>query len=373
MSPVWPIRRAEKFGLRKTRGHYDPHTPMTMPPGDRPDEGWPRRITLPPARTLLIRPMTPSDAEGLVALYRGLNEEDVYRRFFSGRPAPESFVEKMTHVAERGGFGLIAAMEESCGTSRIVGEATYDLLPNGDAELGITVAEKARGWLGPYLLDVLVEVAAARGVPNLEADILVTNRRMIAMLRARGFAVMERDPAVVRIAIGTSQRMPTWPGTHERPRLLVEVPGGRWHAEDAARAAGFQVLACPGPQRGWSHCPALRGEPCPLAAGADVIVDAVPHQSGRSLLEAHRRIHPSVPICVELPFGESDFDATVPEIQSSASDAVVMGIVERLAKDAPVSELPQCDDTQHSIDGALHPSAAQVAPTYRDKHGPGAL
>ena len=164
------------------------------------------------------------------------------------------------------------------------------------------------------------------------------------MLRARGFAVVEHDPAIVRVAIGTTQRVPSWPGTHERPRLLVEVPGGRWHAEEAARAAGFQVLACPGPLLGWSHCPALRGEPCPLAAGADVIVDAVPDEPGRSLLEAHRRIHPSVPICVELPSGESDLDAAVSTIPRGASDAAVVGILERLAKDAPVRGRPQRKD-----------------------------
>jgi RimJ/RimL family protein N-acetyltransferase len=287
--------------------------------------------------------MRGSDAEGLIALYAGLNTDDQYRRFFSGHPPPESFVRKMTNATERGGFGLIAVIEGPDGTSRIVGEATYELLPDGDGELGITVAEDARGWLGPYLLDALVEAAAARGVPNLEADVLVANRRMLTMLRARGYAVVDHDqqPAVVRVAIGTTQRMPTWPGTHERPRLLVEVPGGRWHAEGAARAAGFQVLACPGPLLGWSHCPALHGEPCPLAAGADLIVDAVPHETGRSLLDAHRRVHPSVPICVELPSGESDLDATASEIPRGTSDTVVIGILERLAKKAPAGgEIP---------------------------------
>ncbi len=311
---------------------------MTVPPHHSSDDRWPRRVTLPGARTLSIRPMGPSETAGLVALYASLKEDDTYLRFFSGHAPPEDFVEKMTHVAERGGFGLIALMEEGDGTSQIVGEATYDLLPNGDGELGITVAETARGWLGPYLLDALVTEAAARGVPNLEADVLVGNRRMLTMLRARGFAVVEHDPAIVRVAIGTTRRVPSWPGTDERPRLLVEVPGGRWHAEEAARTAGFQVLACPGPMLGWSHCPALRGEPCPLAAGADVIVDAVPDEPGRSLLEAHRRIHPSVPICVELPSGERDLDAAVSTIPLGTSDAVVVGILERLAKDAPVRE-----------------------------------
>ncbi len=318
-----------------------------MPRSDAPDDDWPRSITLPGSRTLWIRPITPGDAQGLVALYGNLDEEDVYRRFFSGHAPPEEFVEKMTHVAERGGFGLIVLIEERDGTSQIVAEATYDLLPNGDGELGITVDHTARGWLGPYLLDALVTEAAARGVPNLEADVLVGNRRMLKMLRARGYAVMDHDLAVVRVAIGTTRRVPSWPGIGELPRLLVEVPGGRWHAESAARAAGFQVLACPGPMLGWSHCPALRGEPCPLAAGADVIVDAVPDESGRSLLQAHRRIHPSVPLCVELPSGEGDHTTPVSRIPPGASDTVVVGILERLAKDAPVHGARR-EDAPHS-------------------------
>jgi hypothetical protein len=296
--------------------------------------------------------MRGSDVDGLIALYAGLSVDDQYRRFFSGHPPPDSFVQKMTNVTERGGFGLVAVIEGSNNTSRIVGEATYELLPNGDGELGITIAEDARGWLGPYLLDALVEAAAARDVPNLEADVLVTNRRMLTMLRERGYAVVNHDeqPAVVRVAIGATQRIPTWPTTHDRPRLLVEVPGGRWHAEEAARAAGFQVLACPGPLLGWSHCPALRGEACPLASGADVIVDAVPDKAGRSLLDAHRRIHSSVPICVELPASENDPDPSVEKISRGASDTVIVGILERLAKDTAAGG-PQGKDAWQSLNG----------------------
>jgi acetyltransferase len=195
---------------------------MMAPPDGTSDDRWPRRVTLPGARTLSIRPVRPSDTAGLVALYAGLKDDDTYLRFFSGHAPPKDFVEKMTHVAERRGFGLVTVMEGENGTSQIVGEATYDLLPNGDAELGITVAETARGWLGPYLLDALVTEAAARGVPNLEADVLVGNRRMLTMLRARGFAVMDRDPAIVRVAIGTTQHVPTWPET--APRSAPNYP-----------------------------------------------------------------------------------------------------------------------------------------------------
>ena len=56
---------------------------------------------------------------------------------------------------------------------------------------------------------------------------------------------------VRRLAIGTAGRVPSWPTDDHRRRLLVEVPGGRWRGEAAARRAGFDVVTCPGPRRGW--------------------------------------------------------------------------------------------------------------------------
>ena len=70
------------------------------------------------------------------------------------------------------GYGVVAVVDHPL--EQIVGEADYFLLDNG--ELVITVAADWRGWLGPYLLDVLIEAAAARGVPNLEAEFLVERR-----------------------------------------------------------------------------------------------------------------------------------------------------------------------------------------------------
>ncbi len=274
-----------------------------MAAGGTPATRLVEHIALPGDREVLIRPMRPSDAPGIALLYASLEDDDLYLRFFTAHAPPERFVAQLAGVGERGGFGLVAELHEPGRPGRIVAEAAYELLPDGDGELGITVAPPQRGWLGPYLLDRLVRHAGERGVANLHADVLVANRRMVGMLRARGCVVVDHDerPAMVRVAIGASRRTPTWPARHERSRLLVEVPGGRWHAEDAARAAGFDVLACPGPSRGWSTCPALRGEPCPLAAGADVIVDAQRGDLGADLQGAHERLHPTVPLCVELP------------------------------------------------------------------------
>ncbi|HEX2562285.1 MAG TPA: GNAT family N-acetyltransferase [Acidimicrobiales bacterium] len=237
-----------------------------------------RRVPLPGGGVLTVRPVATTDVDGLVALYDGLSDDDRYRRFFSGFRPPRSFFERLVNVGERGGFGLVATMGaggDVAGGARIVGEASYELLPNGDGELAITVAADQRGWLGPYLLDALVEVAAARGVRNLEADVLVTNGRMLALLRSRGYATMgSNDWTTLRLVVGTAGRTPVWPAGHgatghsDRPRVLVEVPGGRWHAGAEADEAGLRVIACSGPRGARPRCPVLAGRPCPLAANA---------------------------------------------------------------------------------------------------------
>jgi hypothetical protein len=304
-----------------------------------------RRVELPGSRTLVIRSITAADAPGLIALFTTLSEDDLYRRFFSGHMPPESVIERMAHIEERGGVGLVAVLEGPDGSRRIVGEASANPLPNGNGELGITVAPDTRGWLGAYLLDVLVGEAARRGMANIEADILLNNRRMLSLLRSRGYAVMdESNRPVIRVTISSTGRVAGWSGAHDRPRVLVEAPGGHWRHAEAAREAGFEVLACPGPLRGWSSCPALRGEPCPLAAHADAIVDAVPGEPGSALLAAHRRLHSTVPVCVELVGDTAEPTSAVPTIPSGSDEKLVIELLQRMASEttgAPAPDFPR--------------------------------
>jgi hypothetical protein len=263
-----------------------------------------RRIPLAHGQALVLRSVQPNDVDGLVALYDGLSDDDRYLRFFSlyhpGRP----FFERLAAVADRGGYRLVVMLTGEGGDEvRMVAEAGYSLCPSGDGELEITVAEDWRGWLGPYLLDALVQCAAERGVPNLRADVLLTNRAMLAVVRARGYVVSRRpDWSVVSVLIGTSQRPAVWPAGHERARVLVEAPGGRWPAEEEARAAGLDVLTCPGPADDRQRCPVLAGRPCPLATSADAVVVVRPPDDDRwrLLLESHARLHPGVPVYVDL-------------------------------------------------------------------------
>jgi hypothetical protein len=256
-----------------------------------------RAVTFPDGRTLTVRPIVGTDVDGLAGLYEGLTSDDLYYRFFSLYHPPRSFYERQAHLDESGGCGLVATVS---GEDRILGDAAYVRLPDGGGEFALTVAPDWRGWLGPYLLDALVEVAAAHGLPNLQADVLYTNHRMMALLQHRGYVLVGNDDhSALRVAIATTDSMPVWEHRRASPLILAETPGKRWVGESAARRAGWRVVGCaqaltPGPR----GCPALRqAQPCPLALCADVVVIGFPaDQEGSALIAAHEALHPGLPV-----------------------------------------------------------------------------
>ena len=97
---------------------------------------------------------------------------------------------------------MIAGHAQSAvaGTSRYVCRQLS--LPDGR-----TLAPGWQGWrLGSHLLDILVAAAAARGVPNLQADIMLDNTRMLALLSRRGYLTLDQyGLREARVAIGAAQ------------------------------------------------------------------------------------------------------------------------------------------------------------------------
>jgi hypothetical protein len=160
-------------------------------------------VRLSDGRALIVRTVTRADVDGLDALFEGLSNEDRYRRFFGYSHPGRGFLEQMTRAEEEGGYRLVAVV--SGPEDRLVAEAGYYMLPDGNGEFALTIAAGWRGWLGPYLLDALVAAAAARGVPNLQADILLENVQMLALVSHRGYVTLSRDPCQVRVAIDAAQ------------------------------------------------------------------------------------------------------------------------------------------------------------------------
>ncbi len=269
---------------------------------------------LPDGRHLVVRSTSAADAEGICRLYGDLTFEDRHRRFFGAFTPHLEWCREWATVGERGGFGVVAVVTDpgtatDTGTATdadendgvVVGEAGYAMRSDGDGDLAITVATPWRGWLGPYLLDVLVRAAADAGVRNLQAEVLLENGPMLALLRRRDPISIGHDDGMVRLSIGTTGVTADWPPEETRPRVLVEVAGRRWSGERAAESAGLATAMCAGPGSRVRHgCPVLEGGSCPLADGADAIVMLLDPDDERSrrLVDAHRRNSPGTPVLV---------------------------------------------------------------------------
>ena len=265
----------------------------------------PRAIPVGGGRTIFVRHVERNDEAALYQLYEGLDTDDRYLRFFCAYRPTDDFIEKLADPGPR--EARVVAEVAEAGRKRLVAEAGYSLLESGNGEFAMVVARDWRGWLGPYLLDLVIDIAAANHVPNLEAEVLAANRAMLSLLRARGCAFLAHDGwNEYRMMVATGPEGFIWPATHDRPRVLVETPTGRWRLEDAARAAGMQVITCGGPGQNPS-CPVLNGGECALVADADAIVV---------------RERPGDPAWVRLERSHSAMHADIPVVLEPASDGL---------------------------------------------------
>ncbi len=261
----------------------------------------PESIELADGGRMEVRSTDAADAERICSLYETLSASDRHRRFFSAFKPGLEWCREWADVGSRGGFGVIAIVHRPGEPDEVAGEAGYALQHDGDGDLAVTVAPTWRGWLGPYLLDLLVRQAAVAGPSNLQADVLLENGPMLSLLKRREPVAMGHDNGVVRLSIGTTGSVPTWPPADRRPRVLVEVAGRRWSGERAAEEAGLATAMCAGPGGRSAHgCPVLEGGRCPLADGADVIIVLLDPNDERSaqLVRAHREQSPGTPVLV---------------------------------------------------------------------------
>ena len=276
-----------------------------------------RAIPMSNGRLILVRPVRSQDEADLSDLYDGLDIGDRYLRFFSAYRPTRDFIHKLANPAPREARA-VAELNEP-GGRRLVGEAGYSLLTNGNGELEMVVARDWRGWLGPYLLDVVIEFAAGNGVPNLEAEVLARNTSMVAALRAHGCVRLGHAGwNECRLMVGTGRQGPTWSDADDRPHVLVETSVGRWPLEDAAECAGMRVITCGGPT-GDHSCPVVSGHECALVTGADAIVvrNASPKPIWKTLKRNHTCSHPDIPVLID-PLGDHSRAMTIDDVRVPA-------------------------------------------------------
>jgi len=142
-------------------------------------------VTLKDGRTVMLRPASSSDAQGIRDLFHHLSEADVYTRFFRHvRGLSNAEVQRLCNVNYENEVAFVAtagSREESL----IVGQACYFIDPTSNlADTAFMVHPDWQGCgLGTALQDCMVRHARKRGLRGFVADILPGNVRMMRLAR----------------------------------------------------------------------------------------------------------------------------------------------------------------------------------------------
>jgi acyl-CoA synthetase (NDP forming)/RimJ/RimL family protein N-acetyltransferase len=162
-----------------------------VPPEGRNGSGkWDADVITADGGTVHVRPIRPTDADGVVAFHARQSAESIYFRFFSPRPSLSTAeIEHLTNVDGHDRMAFVALLGEE-----VIGVARYDRIADRpDAEVAFFVDEEHKGrGLATILLEYLAAAARDVGIRSFTAVVLPTNRRMIGVFKQAGFDVSSR-------------------------------------------------------------------------------------------------------------------------------------------------------------------------------------
>lgn len=177
-----PDHREELLAAAKRRHWVLPDQPVPRVPFET--RHWDEM--LPDGAQVRVRAARQTDESKVHALLYALSPESVYQRYFTARQIhPRAEVLAVLDSDPRSSCALVAERVED---GSVLGVARYDLDQTSRmGELGMVVAE---GWqrrgVGTALVQRLVEVGKRHGMKGLRADVLMSNRGMIGVLRRVG-------------------------------------------------------------------------------------------------------------------------------------------------------------------------------------------
>lgn len=153
-----------------------------------------------------VRAIRGEDAASVLETFKGLDREDVYRRFFSPKKElTDAELKQLTEVD----FGRVVALVVTTKTTqgeRLIGGGRYaveDAKSPRSAELAFLTGEGYRGrGIARLLLTHLKRLAKDAGVPQFEAEVLAQNQPMLAVFRRSGLPMRQsREGNVVHLTL----------------------------------------------------------------------------------------------------------------------------------------------------------------------------
>jgi acetyl coenzyme A synthetase (ADP forming)-like protein len=161
-----------------------------LPPGYPRD--WELSVALRDGTTIRVRPILPTDADGLQDMMSRMSRQTVYHRFFQAkdRLEPEE-LDAFTHLDYRDRMALVAMRGD-----KIVGVGRYWRDTNSpeiaDVAFAVVDAEQGKG-IATRLVRYLTTYAAPVGINAFRASVLADNHVMIRVFRNAGYP-MRREP-----------------------------------------------------------------------------------------------------------------------------------------------------------------------------------
>ncbi len=154
-----------------------------------------RESQLRDGRPILLRPIRPEDEPLEMSMIEYLSKQTLYLRFFGQVPkVTHEWLSRFTHIDYDREMAIIAELEED-GIPKMIGVVRIiQDLAGESAEYAITVADPWQGQgLGSQLTDYILEIARDKGLKKINATVLATNDRMLALFRRKGFRIQRDD------------------------------------------------------------------------------------------------------------------------------------------------------------------------------------
>jgi GNAT superfamily N-acetyltransferase len=150
-----------------------------------------------------VRAIRADDKEGILASFKELDDDTLYRRFFAPKKdLSDGELRQLTEVDFDRTVALVTTLSDD-GHEKIIGGGRYIAFKDEEgadsAEFAMIVEEDYQGLgLGKLILKHLMSIARAKGINRFEAEVLPANDRMLNLLRKTGLpmSMVTRDESV---------------------------------------------------------------------------------------------------------------------------------------------------------------------------------
>lgn len=173
---------------------------------------WQERLRLGNGRELILRPISPLDAEPMRAGFQALSPEEIRLRFM--HPMTEltaEFSRQLTHLDPNYAFALVATEPLPAGIALVGAVARLSFeRATGIAEFALLVSKPLAGMgLGTYLLKKLIQWAKRNQMKAIYGDVLRENTAMVNIADQLGFEhqSVAGEQGIVRVWLNLAPKM----------------------------------------------------------------------------------------------------------------------------------------------------------------------